>query len=380
MRHLPALLIALSLLGLPQSASAADPAPAPAAAPAAPAAPSPAASPAEHFTQVYTKWVASLERLAALRKEFDTATAPKRQQMLNEMEALRNEVRAGIEPLAQASIAAWQAAPNTNADVTRCVVEALRIRVATDDYERAVELAKLLLDTKHPSPLIHDAAGFAAFATSDFDTAKAQWQAAQVAGAINPKSAALVPMLGDYAGWWQQEQALRQAEAAADNLPRVLITTTKGDIVVELFEDQAPNTVANFISLVNAGFYNNTPFHRVLPNFMAQGGDPTGKGTGGPGYRIACETNHPAARRHFRGSLSMAHAGKDTGGSQFFLTFLPTPHLDGKHTVFGRVIQGFDILSKIQRLNPGDPISPDRIVKATVLRSRNHTYSVKKLP
>jgi len=175
------------------------------------------------------------------------------------------------------------------------------------------------------------------------------------------------------------EMAKRQAEAAADDLPRVRISTSVGDVVVELFENEAPNTVANFISLVEKGFYNGTPFHRVIGGFMAQGGDPTGTGTGGPGYTIACEVDAPDARQHFRGTLSMAHAGRDTGGSQFFLTFRPTDHLDGKHTVFGRVIEGFDVLPKIMRTtdDQGRPVAgvqPDTIVKAEVLRKRNHPY------
>jgi cyclophilin family peptidyl-prolyl cis-trans isomerase len=165
----------------------------------------------------------------------------------------------------------------------------------------------------------------------------------------------------------------------------VTITTSKGDIVVELFEDEAPNTVANFISLVEKGFYNGTPFHRVIGGFMAQGGDPTGTGSGGPGHVIDCECELPGARKHFLGTLSMAHAGKNTGGSQFFLTFRPTEHLDGKHTVFGRVIQGFDVLPKLTRTqsNEGQPIpglEPDTIVKAKVLRKRDHAYEPKTSP
>ena len=110
--------------------------------------------------------------------------------------------------------------------------------------------------------------------------------------------------------------------------------TSEGDIEIELFENEAPNTVLNFITLVDKGFYNGLKFHRVLPGFMAQGGDPKGDGTGGPGYTIPCECYQPDHRLHFRGSLSMAHAGRDTGGSQFFLTFVPTQHLDGMHTGF----------------------------------------------
>jgi cyclophilin family peptidyl-prolyl cis-trans isomerase len=182
-----------------------------------------------------------------------------------------------------------------------------------------------------------------------------------------------------------EEMKRREAEARADDLPRVKLTTTAGDVVVELFENEAPNTVANFIALAEKGFYDGTPFHRVIGGFMAQGGDPTGTGAGGPGHAIACETDAAGARRHFLGSLSMAHAGKNTGGSQFFLTFRPTEHLDGKHTVFGRVVSGFDVLPKLIRTQdeqgrriPG--LTPDKIVKAQVVRKRDHAYEPKTLP
>ncbi|MBU4272461.1 MAG: peptidylprolyl isomerase [Planctomycetes bacterium] len=165
-------------------------------------------------------------------------------------------------------------------------------------------------------------------------------------------------------------------------MPRVLLKTSKGDILIELFENEAPNAAANFISLVENGFYDGLTFHRVLPGFMAQGGDPRGNGSGGPGYSIACECYKPNHRLHFRGSLSMAHAGRDTGGSQFFLTFVPAPQLDGKHTVFGRVIGEMDVLSNIQRRNPDDKEAPppDKIIEAKVIRKRPHEYKPEKMP
>jgi len=130
------------------------------------------------------------------------------------------------------------------------------------------------------------------------------------------------------------------------------LATAKGTIELELYADETPNTVANFEKLANAGFYDGTRFHRVIPNFMIQGGDPlskTGKGrvgTGGPGYTIKCETQRNT-HKHVAGTLSMAHAGKDTGGSQFFICHTPQPHLDGVHTVFGQVTKGMDVVSKI---------------------------------
>ncbi|MDD5373571.1 MAG: peptidylprolyl isomerase [Sulfurimonas sp.] len=129
------------------------------------------------------------------------------------------------------------------------------------------------------------------------------------------------------------------------------ISTSKGDIWVKLFPEEAPNTVANFAYLANTGFYNNLNFHRVIPGFMAQGGCPHGTGTGGPDWAIPCETKKNTTK-HRRGALSMAHAGRDTGGSQFFITFVATPHLDGVHTVFGAIekddVQSFAVLDSIK--------------------------------
>ena len=119
-------------------------------------------------------------------------------------------------------------------------------------------------------------------------------------------------------------------------------------------------------------------FHRVLKNFVAQTGCPRGDGSGDAGYSIHCECDKENFRKHFRGSLSMAHAGPDTGGSQFFITFRATPNLNGKHTVFGRVLTGFDTLVKLQRVDPDDAkarqVDPDRIVKAELVRKRDHEY------
>jgi cyclophilin family peptidyl-prolyl cis-trans isomerase len=180
---------------------------------------------------------------------------------------------------------------------------------------------------------------------------------------------------------WKVEAQLREAEAEADDLPRVRLTTSAGEIVIELFENEAPGAVGNFISLVEQGFYDGLVFHRVLPAFMAQGGCPEGTGTGGPGYNIYCECHEDNHRKHFAGTLSMAHAGKDTGGSQFFLTFVPTPFLNGRHTAFGRVITGMDVLPEIQRIDPDDKEAkpkPDKIIKAEVIRKRDHEYKPNK--
>lgn len=123
---------------------------------------------------------------------------------------------------------------------------------------------------------------------------------------------------------------------------------TGEELLLELYPNEAPGTVENFEKLINEGFYNGLKFHRVIPGFVSQGGCPKGTGTGGPGYTIKCETdNNP--HKHEPGTLSMAHAGKDTGGSQFFVCHEAQPHLDGKHTVFGKVTNGVDIVRNMEQ-------------------------------
>ena len=134
------------------------------------------------------------------------------------------------------------------------------------------------------------------------------------------------------------------------------LKTEVGDIVIELNAEKAPITVNNFVELARKGYYNGTTFHRVLANFMAQGGDPTGSGAGGPGYAIKDEFTDLT---HERGAISMANSGPNTGGSQFFITLVPTLHLDGKHTVFGKVIEGMEVVEALKLRDPGQSPPPD---------------------
>ena len=138
-------------------------------------------------------------------------------------------------------------------------------------------------------------------------------------------------------------------------MPKAIMETDKGTINIEFFDKDAPNTVANFTKLAKSGFYNGLKFHRVINDFMIQGGDPTGTGGGGPGWKIKCEINK---QKHTPGTLSMAHAGKDTGGSQFFITHTSTPHLDGVHTVFGRTTD----MAVVNAIKQGDKMKTVTIV------------------
>ena len=141
---------------------------------------------------------------------------------------------------------------------------------------------------------------------------------------------------------------------------KIKMETNRGTLMLEMFNDDAINTVKNFVTLAQKGYYDGLKFHRVIPKFVVQGGDPTGSGSGGPGYAIACETRGHR-QKHEAGALSMAHAGRDTGGSQFFLVLSreQTKHLDGKHTIFGNVVEGLDILPQLKQ--------GDKMLKVEVL-------------
>ena len=290
---------------------------------------------------------------------------------------------------------AYKEAPNADKEIVAFLVRLLDEEVETDDYEPAAKIGKLLMTNKCNVKSVPNLAGIAAFATSDFDNAEKYLSLAESQGYYkSPPKEDELAHIGEfylkavpyYKKAWTREKAFRSREAKAttpNELPRVLLKTTKGDIELELFEDQAPNTVANFVNLVERGFYKNVTFHRVLKGFMAQGGDPEGTGGGGPGYTIADECHLPNHREHFRGTLSMAKTQlPDSGGSQFFLCFVPTPQLDGKHTVFGRVISGMDVLAKFQRRDPQDAEAPrpDKIIEAKVVRKRPHPYKPQKMP
>lgn len=185
------------------------------------------------------------------------------------------------------------------------------------------------------------------------------------------------------------ELLIRQAESIKNDLPRVEFKTSKGNVIVELFENEAPGTVGNFVFLVENGYFNDMLFHRVIEGFVAQSGgfklDESGEQRGGegPGYEIKCECYEPNARKHFTGCLSMAKKPnqRDSGGSEFYVTLERTIGLDGEHTVFGRVLSGFSAIENLERthltdrdIDPMEGVIEDKIISAKVLRKRAHKY------
>lgn len=335
----------------------------------------------DKFKAVNAEILGLLDTQRKLVGEYPSASDERKKQIETEFEQAKGTQAEKMVAWRDTALAAYKDGPNAD----QAVVDALYL-IARDDYQMdrydaAKEIAELLVANNATKKGLSDLLGSVYFCTNEFTKSKEAFDKAVAAGELSIESQRFVTEVDKYITLWQEEEAKRAEEATANDLPRVQFETSKGNIVIELFENQAPDTVGNFISLIEAGFYDGVVFHRVLPGFMAQGGDPKGTGSGGPGYSIYCECTRDDYRKHFAGTLSMAHAGKNTGGSQFFLTFRPTPHLDGKHTAFGRIIEGMDVLAKLQRINPGQPRgeTPDKIVKATVLRKRDHVYAPNKV-
>lgn len=381
----------------------------PAAAEATPAPSAEATAANEAFEALVDQWNKLIAELQALQQQRDAAQGQTRADFETKMADTRKQTAALVDKIADAGLAVYKLDPLAFPRVNATLLAIAKFQIigdphgdGGDQYEKALVLSKALIDAGAGDkwPQLYLFAGMAAYVTGEFDLAEEYLNKADKAGLYanigpptgdEPPSVKLVHdayqymrRLPDQREHWQAEQKIRAAEAQADDLPRVKLTTNKGEIVLELFENEAPQAVANFISLVKQGFYDGVTFHRVLPLFMAQGGDPQGTGGGGPGYRIRDEYKAPNARRHFRGSLAMARTEQpDSSGSQFYITFVPTSMLDGGYTVFGRVLEGMDAATAIKRRDPNAPGPkpiPDKIIKAEVLRDRGHGYEFEKLP
>jgi cyclophilin family peptidyl-prolyl cis-trans isomerase len=374
---------------------------------AAPTASPEATAANDAFEALVDQWNAAIEEMRKLQQQRDAAEGQARADLEAKMSNKRRETSGLVDKIAEAGLAVYKLDAESFPRVNTTLITIAKFHVigdghgdGGDQYEKALPLAEGLIEAGagEKYPQLYLFAGFSAFNIGELDKAEQHLKKADEAGlfahahpANEPPSAKLLfdasenlKRLPEHREHWEAEQKIRAAEAAADDLPRVKLTTNKGEIVIELFENEAPQSVANFISLVKDSYFDGVVFHRVLPLFMAQGGDPEGTGGGGPGYNIPDEQGRPNARRHFRGSLSMANTGQaNSGGSQFFLTFVATSYLDGRHAVFGRVIEGIDVASSLKRRDPAGPgplPTPDKILKAEVLRDRGHDYKFDKLP
>ncbi|HEX6960542.1 MAG TPA: peptidylprolyl isomerase [Lacipirellula sp.] len=357
-----------------------------------------AAAARQAFDALQQQWEEVIKQISATLEKRRAAQGDQRAELQKQADDLYAQAGKLLEQISDAGLAVYKADPQGHQDVNDTLLAIARFHITGgangdggDQYEKALKLIKGLIDAGAGEqwPKLYLWGALSAYNTNDFELAEQYFNKWNASGAADPdlphnfvemamQSQQNLPAMKRA---WEKESQLRAAEAKADDLPRVKFTTTKGEIVLEMFENEAPQSVANFITLVKQGYYDGVPFHRVLPGFMAQGGDPTGTGTGGPGYTIQDEQRKPNARKHFRGSLSMANTGQpNSGGSQFFLTFVPTSFLDGRHAVFGRVIEGMDVAASIRRRDPDAGGAADKIIKAEVLRDRGHGYEFEKIP
>lgn len=326
-------------------------------------------------------------QIEKLQQDFEAAAKAQDQAKIKEIQASARTILKQAETTFMNAVpvasALYAKTDGTNDELNQFMLTYANYLLTVDNYDAAYQLfASFLSKGMHKNhPEIFEMAGVAAFGSNRFNAAKKCFNYATQTKTPLSQQAQMYrdDITNYYEKEWMLEVQKEQQEAQANNLPEVLIRTTAGDMKVVLYENEAPNTVASFITLVEKGFYNGLSFHRVLPGFMAQGGCPKGDGTGDAGYKLPEEFSKPGARKHFRGSLAMARSmDPNSAGSQFYISFLPTKFLDGQYTVFGRVVEGLDTLSNIQRVDPERPIpglEKTKIIEMRVLHKRNHDYS-----
>ena len=337
--------------------------------------------PSEQWKSLLARRLSIFEKLQELKKKFeDAATSDEKRSVRDQYVDLIREFEVEIYPDMLELAAKVYEKNEGDLDAGEIV---MKEAFNNNDFDRSAEISAKLLAADRNTKDVLSMGAVSQLALHNFEQASAIFAEAQKSNRLDLRYETYIDSAKKYQDLWKTEQEIRAKEDALEGdaaLPRIQFETSKGKIVFELFEDHAPNTVANAISLVEGGKYDGIAFHRVINGFMAQGGDPntldddpSNDGYGGPGYSIKCECYEPGTRMHFRGSLSMAHSGQDTGGSQFFITHLPTDWLNartepdkGGHTVFGRVIEGMKVAAALRR--------GDKIIRATVLRKRPHEY------
>ena len=301
------------------------------------------------FERLYTQWNELAAQAKAKAEEFAQAGPDDRDAVRTSYNEIVGQMEQLLPELRAAAFARYEAEEAPDEELTKLVLGMLINDAVAGRADQLLEEGELLIEKRCPRELL--------------------------------ERAVKAPRLGLFTREALEELLLRYDEAVADDLPRVKITTAKGEIVVELFENEAPNTVANFISLAEKGSYNGSTFHRVLDNFVAQGGMVTDTDDGDPGYTIKCECYQENYRHHYQGSLAMAKTqARDSGNSQFYLVMernATVANLDGNYTVFGRIVSGIEVLDLITRRDPAKENQPevgDTIVSVEVLRKRDHEY------
>ncbi|MBX7075283.1 MAG: peptidylprolyl isomerase [Pirellulales bacterium] len=337
------------------------------------------ATPAASFEAEQAKWTEAVDKLREIDAMYRHSNEQQRVKLRADYSASLDQANALLKEMLPSIIAAYNANPQESkaTDFLRSIA---RLSFDGDRFEQALELARLLARDHRDDAVALSVAGHAAWELELLDEARQHWERAIDLGSLDAQGQRLYESLSERRAVLDAEQALQQKDATADNLPQVLLHTTRGDIVLELYEDDVPNTVANFISLVEDGFYDELEFYRVAAGLGAFGGSPSNDGVGGPGHEILMEKGLRGDRPHVHGAISMTPITATTNGSQFFLTLRPSAaqRLDGKQTVFGRVVEGIDVLERFHRVDAKSKktiFEPERIITATVQRKRDHDYA-----
>jgi len=349
------------------------------------------------FDRRFAEWKGILAELYELRGEFRGAPLSRQVELDERYRKLLEEGEAMLPGLRAAAAAAYSEAPDSSSYPADFLLATVYDGCLKRFYERAFPPAKLLLDHGDDRRFLVGWAGIAAFATGQFELAE-KWLGRAKEENVLAKYGRPWEELGlgalrncpFYKQAWKKEDAIRAAEAKANQspetwLPQVLLRTNKGEIELELFENEAPKSVTNFIALVEGGFYNGKPFYTVQGQPCAAAGGLVGP-DGEVRHLVLPEGDRPK-RVHFRGSVTMPPSGDERGEgtSQFYLLVLPQRSLNETSTCVGRVVKGIDVLSQLRPTAPkefanAEPDKIDRIVEAKVVRKRNHPYEPKKVP
>jgi len=311
-------------------------------------------------------------------------------QRLKQYGQLLNAAQAQLDVWRDVIAEVYVASPTNSESLGEIIGEMIENGAKRDMFEGLIPMARAMMDKniELPSSII-EAIGYIGYANNDYALAEAAWTRLGTTETLSNVVTSLLRTLSEQRIKWAQEIARREADAARDDNPQVEILTNKGRIVVELFEEEAPQAVANFIFLAEQRFYHKKMFFRVIEHFAAQTGCEKSDGTGDAGYTIRSETSAPNHRNVFRGSLVLLSGiheqtklpNPDSGSSQIFFAMLPLPKFDGQMTVFGRVIEGLPILGTLQRVDFSNEKErkdkskrADLIIDVKVLRKRNHEY------
>lgn len=292
--------------------------------------------------------------------------------------------------LLNAALAEYLSDPVSRADLGRIIFKSLKRNMEKDNFDGMLPIAKGLIDTNYPDPELQQIYFQCCLANNEYALAK---QFIQIADLPPEQAEQATKQIDIFAKNWEEELEARKRDAAGEPLPQAKINTSKGEVIVELFENEAPEAVASFINLAEKGFYDYLDFFMVINHSVAQVGCPAEDGSGGPGYMLKDEFDKPGARKCFRGSLVLAtlRGRADSGGSQFFITFLPTLEA-AQNTVFGRVISGMQNIANLNRIDPQKTenedkkekekpkLPPDEIISIEIIRKRNHPYEPNRLP